>query len=230
MPSRRTPRCASGCGRPVVEPAPARAGVLRAPDGRVALGHAAPVAGVERDDVEAVAVVRMRGGREAELGRQAVGDLRPRCGPRRRCGACRRGSAGRGDRGRPATSRACARSSRPRGSRAASRRAGRGCAASTSRRRRSSRRCRSPGPRPRSATGRRGAAAAPAARDGRAAGWRGRSRRRGPGWPSSVLSSDQVCAPSRLSKTPQPSPPASRRPCAAVRPEIFESFSSLSSP
>ena len=35
-----------------------------------------------------------------------------------------------------------------------------------------------------------------------------------PGWSSSVLSRDHVLAPSRLSNTPQPSPPASRRPCA----------------
>ena len=75
------PRAARRGARPPaagrIEPAPARAGVLRAPDGRLAVGHPAPVPGVERDDVEAVAVVRVRGGGEAELGRQAVGDLDP---------------------------------------------------------------------------------------------------------------------------------------------------------
>jgi hypothetical protein len=35
------------------------------------------VARVERDHVEAVAVVRVRRGDEAEVGRQAVGDLGP---------------------------------------------------------------------------------------------------------------------------------------------------------
>ena len=78
MPSRSTPRCASCVRQALVEAAPARAGVLRAPHGRAALGHHAPVARVERDHVEAVAIVRMRGGGEAELGRQAVGDLVPR--------------------------------------------------------------------------------------------------------------------------------------------------------
>ena len=51
----------------VVEPLPARAGVARAPDGRLPLGHDAPVAGIERDHVEGVAVVRVGGGGEAEL-------------------------------------------------------------------------------------------------------------------------------------------------------------------
>ena len=50
-----------------------------------------------------------------------------------------------------------------------------------------------------------------------------------PGWPSSVLRSDQVAPPSRLSNTPAASAPASSRPCAAVRPEIFESLRPLSS-
>ncbi len=78
MPSRRTPRCASCVRQALVEPTPARAGVLRAPDGCAAVGHRAPVARIERDHVEAVAIVGMRGGREAELGRQAVRDLVPR--------------------------------------------------------------------------------------------------------------------------------------------------------
>src|SRR5207247_790604 len=50
-----------------------------------------------------------------------------------------------------------------------------------------------------------------------------------PGWPSSVLSSDQVAPPSRLSNTPAASAPASTRPCAAVRPETFESLRPLPS-
>ena len=45
------------------------------------------------------------------------------------------------------------------------------------------------------------------------------------GSPSSVLSSDHVAPPSRLSKMPAASPPASTRPCAAARPEIFDSLS-----
>ena len=77
MPSRSTPRCASRCGRPrssrrQLEPASCVRQTAAVP-----VGHAAPVAGVERDHVEAVAVVRVRGGGEAELGRQPVGDLDP---------------------------------------------------------------------------------------------------------------------------------------------------------
>src|SRR5207247_10046853 len=60
-----------------LEPAPARARVARLPDGRAALRHAAPMTGVERDDVERVAVVRMHRRCEAELGRQPFGDLCP---------------------------------------------------------------------------------------------------------------------------------------------------------
>src|SRR5690349_6631052 len=55
MPWRSTPRYASDCGRPF----------------RIA-------SRVERDDEERVAVVRVRRRREAELGREAFGDLRPR--------------------------------------------------------------------------------------------------------------------------------------------------------
>ena len=56
-------------------------------------------------------------------------------------------------------------------------------------------------------------------------GWfAGSSQSSLPGWPSSVLSSDHVAPPSRLSKMPGASAPASRRPCAAARPETFESF------
>jgi hypothetical protein len=51
-----------------------------------------------------------------------------------------------------------------------------------------------------------------------------------PGCPSSVLLSDQVAPPSRLSNTPAASAPASTRPCAADSPDTFESFSSPSSP
>ena len=51
-----------------------------------------------------------------------------------------------------------------------------------------------------------------------------------PGWPASVLSSDHVTPPSRLSKMPTASAPASSRPCAAVSPETFDSFRSPSSP
>src|SRR5581483_8788865 len=61
----------------VVEALPAGTAVLRPPDRRVALRHRPAVAGVERDDVEGVAVVRVRGGGEAELGRKALGDLGP---------------------------------------------------------------------------------------------------------------------------------------------------------
>ena len=46
----------------------------------------------------------------------------------------------------------------------------------------------------------------------RAAGWPGRSSASRPGWPSSVLSSDQVAPPSRLSNTPAASAPASSAP------------------
>src|SRR5258707_2096544 len=43
-----------------------------------------------------------------------------------------------------------------------------------------------------------------------------------PGMPSSVERRDHVAPPSVLSKMPGDSAPASRRPCAAVRPETFE--------
>src|SRR5579862_5762978 len=62
----------------VREALPALAGVAGAPDGSFAVGHAARVAGVERDDVERVAIVRMGGCGEAELGRQPVANLGPR--------------------------------------------------------------------------------------------------------------------------------------------------------
>ena len=50
-----------------------------------------------------------------------------------------------------------------------------------------------------------------------------------PGWPSRRVTSDHVRPPSSLAKTPGISTPAKRRPCAAVRPEIFESFEPSSS-
>src|SRR3712207_8481964 len=43
-----------------------------------ALGHHPAVARVDRDDVEGVPVVRVDGGRESEVGREAFADLRPR--------------------------------------------------------------------------------------------------------------------------------------------------------
>jgi len=46
-----------------------------------------------------------------------------------------------------------------------------------------------------------------------------------PGWPSSRLTTDQVRPPSSDRKTPGISAPANRRPCAAVRPETFETLS-----
>ena len=78
IPSRSTPRCAFRCGRPSSSRRQRRAGVARAPDGGVPVRHAAGVAGVERDHVEAVAVVRVRRGGEAEVARQPLGDLDPR--------------------------------------------------------------------------------------------------------------------------------------------------------
>src|SRR4051812_23151183 len=56
---------------------PARASVTRAPDGRLAVVHDAAVAAVDRDDVEGLAIVRVCGGREPEVARQALGDLVP---------------------------------------------------------------------------------------------------------------------------------------------------------
>ena len=47
-----------------------------------------------------------------------------------------------------------------------------------------------------------------------------------PGWPSSVESRDHVAPSSRLSNTPADSAPARSRPCAAVRPETFDSLRS----
>src|SRR5207253_8469561 len=47
-------------GQPAIEPVPARAGVASSPDRRVPVRHRAPVAGVERDHVERVAIVRDR--------------------------------------------------------------------------------------------------------------------------------------------------------------------------
>ena len=64
-------------GQPAIEPVPARAGVASSPDRRVPVRHRAPVAGIERDHVERVAVVRVNGGGEAELRWQPFGDLRP---------------------------------------------------------------------------------------------------------------------------------------------------------
>ena len=45
------------------------------------------------------------------------------------------------------------------------------------------------------------------------------------GWPSIVLSNDQVAPPSRLSNTPGISAPAKIRPLAAVSPDTFDSLS-----
>src|SRR5581483_5602604 len=64
--------------QPVPQRLPARAGVARAPDGRLAVVHRPAVAAVDRDDVERLGVVRMDGGGEAEVARQSLRDLRPR--------------------------------------------------------------------------------------------------------------------------------------------------------
>ena len=45
-----------------------------------------------------------------------------------------------------------------------------------------------------------------------------------PGWPSSVLTSDQVWPSSLLSNTPAASAPTRTRPCAAAMPESLDSF------
>src|SRR5205807_977948 len=50
------------------------------------------------------------------------------------------------------------------------------------------------------------------------------------GWPSSVLTSENVLPPSVLSKIPHASAPTKRRPLAELRLEILFSFSSESSP
>ncbi len=81
--------------------------------------------------------------------------------------------------------------------------------------------------RPEARRGRRDAAGRPAARDGPEAAWRDRSSRRARAGRRASRSATSVTPPSRLSKMPEASPPASRRPCATVRPEIFESLSSL---
>src|SRR6476659_2562021 len=64
-------------GKPAVEPLPGGAGIARPPDGRCPVRHAAAMPWVERDDVEALAVMRVRGGHEAAVGRQAVRHLGP---------------------------------------------------------------------------------------------------------------------------------------------------------
>ena len=64
--------------KPVGQLTPALAAVARLPNSSSPFRHAAGVARVERDHVERVAVVWMRGGREAELARQAIRDLGPR--------------------------------------------------------------------------------------------------------------------------------------------------------
>ena len=70
-----------------------------------------------------------------------------------------------------------------------------------------------------------------ARREGVSGGWfSGMFQSSRPGWPSSVLLSDQLAPPSRLSNTPAASAPASTRPCAADSPDTFESFRSASSP
>src|SRR4051812_1030896 len=64
--------------QPLPHVLPARAAVARAPDGRLAVVHDAAVAAVDRDDVEGLAVVRVRRRREPEVTRQPFGDLVPR--------------------------------------------------------------------------------------------------------------------------------------------------------
>src|SRR3954469_14068290 len=64
--------------QPLPHVLPARAAVARAPDGRLAVVHDAAVAAVDRDDVERLAVVGVRRRGEAEVARQAFGDLVPR--------------------------------------------------------------------------------------------------------------------------------------------------------
>ena len=51
-----------------------------------------------------------------------------------------------------------------------------------------------------------------------------------PGWPSSVVRSDQVAPPSWLSNRPAASAPATTRPCAAISPATLDSRSSPFSP
>ena len=178
-----------------VEPLPGRAGVARAPDRGLPVGHAAPVAGVERDHVEGVPVVRVRGGGEAELGRQALGDLRSTSARRRRCGACRQwfcwymrlvvdrrhhelvdAVADLGILERPVGAQALV-ARRPRGAVV---------------RRLEDAEALDDGPE----AGRRrpGAGGSPAGRDGPGGWFAGSFQSSRPGWPSSVLSSDQVRA------------------------------------
>src|SRR5947208_12667250 len=64
--------------QPLPQVLPARAAVTRAPDCRLAVVHDAAVAAVDRNDVERLAVVRVRRRGEAEVARQALGDLVPR--------------------------------------------------------------------------------------------------------------------------------------------------------
>ena len=60
-----------------VEPPPGGSGVARPPDRPRAVGHASVVPRVERDHIEAVAIVRVGGGHEAEIRREPVGHLGP---------------------------------------------------------------------------------------------------------------------------------------------------------
>src|SRR2546430_12929872 len=64
--------------QPLPHVLPARAAVARAPDGRLAVVHDAAVPAVDRDDVERLAVVRVRRRGEAEVAGQPLGDLVPR--------------------------------------------------------------------------------------------------------------------------------------------------------
>ena len=120
------------CGSPSVEPLPARAGVARAPDRRLAVGHAARRgpgrAGSRRSVSRSCGCAAAA--KPNSVGRPSVISVHD-CAAVVAAVHADSGSAGTCGRGRPATSRACARRSRPPRARAASRRAGRGCAAST---------------------------------------------------------------------------------------------------
>ena len=168
--------------------------------------------------------MRMRGGGEAELARQALGDLGPRLAPvvapvdadvvllvhpvavGRRADELVHAEADLLVRARPV------------GAETSVARRPRAC------RRRSSRTPRFPARSPRSCRAPRDRPSTPTRRDVPGGWLAGSSQTSLPGWPASVLSSDHVSPPSRLSKIPGASAPTSTRPSETASVETFESF------
>ena len=186
-------------------------------------GHAARVPGVERDHVERVAVVRVDGGGEAELARQPVGDLGP--------GVAGVVAAVHADVVLLVEAVAVARGPdepvhaeadllvrpRPVGAQAAVARRPARAAVGVSK-----------APTPCTIAQKRDGSSGSgmiAEMPRWPGGWfAGSSHSSLPGWPASVVRSDQLTPPSRLSKIPGASAPTSTRPSCTASVEIFETL------